>query len=66
VASPKDKHNQRAIRTLICQRNSILKYLKRKSVERYTSALSALGLEARAVEGEFVFTQEQMRALKVA
>jgi small subunit ribosomal protein S15 len=64
IQMPKDKHSQRAIRLLINKRNNLLQYLKRVSVERYTAALSALGLESRAVEGEFVYTQEQMRGLR--
>ena len=39
---------------LVHQRAKILKYLKRKSPQRYAAVLPRLGLDPRAVEGELV------------
>ncbi|ORY99200.1 hypothetical protein BCR43DRAFT_455711 [Syncephalastrum racemosum] len=50
----KDKHNYRQLRMMVHKRAKILKYLKRKSQDRYHQCLAELGLEPRAVEGELV------------
>ncbi|KAL1929756.1 hypothetical protein VTP01DRAFT_1894 [Rhizomucor pusillus] len=48
----KDKHNYKQLREMVHKRARVLKYLKRKSQERYYKCLEELGLEPRAVEGE--------------
>ncbi|KAJ2958966.1 hypothetical protein NQZ79_g5520 [Umbelopsis isabellina] len=50
----KDRHNYRELRSMVHQRAKILKYLKSKSLTRYQTCLEALGLQARAVEGEII------------
>ncbi|KAL1920337.1 mitochondrial 37S ribosomal protein uS15m [Calcarisporiella thermophila] len=50
----KDKHNYRALRSMVHQRAKLLRYLKRQSLERYFTCLRELGLDQRAVEGEIV------------
>jgi small subunit ribosomal protein S15 len=39
---------------MVHQRAKVLKYLKNKSLTRYQTCLEALGLQARAVEGEII------------
>jgi len=43
-ASPKDFHSKRGLLSLVAKRRRLLKYLKNKSTERYTSLLDKLGL----------------------
>lgn len=40
----KDLHSQRGMMTMINQRKQLLSYLKRESVDRYRSTISALNL----------------------
>lgn len=49
-----DNSNRRSMSLLTHQRAKILKYLKRKSPQRYHEILPRIGVEARAVEGEIV------------
>ncbi len=49
-----DNSNRRSMSLLTHQRAKILKYLKRKSPQRYHAILPRIGVEARAVEGEIV------------
>ncbi|SAM83905.1 related to MRPS28-mitochondrial ribosomal protein, small subunit [Ustilago bromivora] len=53
-ANRHDNSNRRSMTLLTHQRVKILKYLKRKSPERYHHILPRIGIEARAVEGEIV------------
>lgn len=54
AANRHDNSNRRSMSLLTHQRAKILKYLKRKSPQRYHSILPRIGIEARAVEGEIV------------
>ncbi|SJX64384.1 related to MRPS28-mitochondrial ribosomal protein, small subunit [Sporisorium reilianum f. sp. reilianum] len=49
-----DNSNRRSMSLLTHQRAKILKYLKKKSPQRYHTILPRIGVEARAVEGEIV------------
>ncbi|GAC98204.1 likely mitochondrial ribosomal protein [Pseudozyma hubeiensis SY62] len=49
-----DNSNRRSMSLLTHQRAKILKYLKKKSPQRYHAILPRIGIEARAVEGEVV------------
>lgn len=40
----KDKHNQRGLILLVSQRKTLLKYLKRVSLERYSKLTQSLGI----------------------
>ena len=42
--NPKDKHSKYGLQTMINQRRKLLDYLKRKSRERYSALIQALGL----------------------
>ncbi|CDU24963.1 related to MRPS28-mitochondrial ribosomal protein, small subunit [Sporisorium scitamineum] len=53
-ANRHDNSNRRSMSLLTHQRAKILKYLKRKSPQRYHGILPRIGIEARAVEGEIV------------
>ena len=44
-----DKRSKRALNQLVHQRQKMLKYLRRKSPERYVNCLKQIGLEDRAV-----------------
>lgn len=48
----KDNSNRRSLRTLVHQRQQILRYFARKEPEKYEQLLTDLGLERRGVEGE--------------
>ncbi|KIK63740.1 hypothetical protein GYMLUDRAFT_241642 [Collybiopsis luxurians FD-317 M1] len=54
VKFPRDLGNRLGLRKLVHHRAKILKYLKRKSVERYEILLEQLGLEPESVEGELI------------
>ncbi|ETS64594.1 hypothetical protein PaG_01063 [Moesziomyces aphidis] len=49
-----DNSNRRSMTSLTHSRAKILKYLKRKSPQRYHQILPRIGVDARAVEGEIV------------
>ncbi|KAI6163680.1 S15/NS1 RNA-binding domain-containing protein [Pisolithus thermaeus] len=49
-----DIDNRRALRRMVHQRAKVLKYLKRKDLDRYEAILPRLGLEPGSVEGELV------------
>lgn len=42
--NPKDHHSRRGMMNIISQRKQLLQFLRRESVQRYRSTLSALGL----------------------
>jgi len=50
----RDVGNRRSLRHLVHQRAGILRYLKRKSRDRYETVLERLALEPESVEGELV------------
>lgn len=50
---------------LVHQRAKILKYLKKKSEDRYQALLPRLGLERRAVEGEIIVPGKPRMAVGV-
>ena len=41
----------------------MFRYLKRKSLDRYNEALKACGLEPRAVEGELLVLEQDVKGL---
>ncbi|KAJ4488351.1 hypothetical protein J3R30DRAFT_3279482 [Lentinula aciculospora] len=51
---PRDLGNRLGLRTLVHHRAKILRYLRRKSNERYETLLEQLGLERESVEGELI------------
>ncbi|KAK9360783.1 hypothetical protein V1504DRAFT_135961 [Lipomyces starkeyi] len=53
----KDKITMRSLTIMIQQRNSMLKYLKKKSLPRYMSCLKKLGLDDSVVSKEFRFSK---------
>ncbi|KAG9296247.1 hypothetical protein G9A89_014839 [Geosiphon pyriformis] len=50
----KDHDNFRSLRKMVHNRQSILRYLKKKDLERYYTCLKRLGLDSRVVEKEIV------------
>ena len=50
----RDVGNRRGLRMLVHQRAKMLKYLKRKSLDRYEALLQRLGLDPESVEGELI------------
>ena len=60
----KDFANERKLRMLVQQRQSILKYLKRDNAERYYWAIQKLGLTDSAVMEEFNMDRQYMRDYK--
>ena len=44
-----DKRSKRALNQLVHKRQNMLKYLRRKSPQRYANCLKEIGLEDRAV-----------------
>lgn len=59
----KDHSNAKQLRALISQRAKMFRYLKKKSIERYNAALKACGIEARAVEGELIILESDVKQL---
>ncbi|KAK9244653.1 hypothetical protein V1506DRAFT_540810 [Lipomyces tetrasporus] len=53
----KDKITMRSLTIMVQQRNSMLKYLKKKSLPRYMSCLKKLGLDDSVVSKEFRFSK---------
>ncbi|KAJ3762941.1 hypothetical protein F5878DRAFT_632529 [Lentinula raphanica] len=51
---PRDLGNRLGLRKLVHHRAKILRYLRRKSNERYETLLEQLGLERESVEGELI------------
>lgn len=49
-----DNSSRRGMAILVHQRMRLLKYLRRKSPQRYAAILPRIGVEPRAVEGEVV------------
>lgn len=47
-----DKRSKRALNMLVHQRQKMLKYLRRKSADRYLSCLKQIGLDDSAVVKE--------------
>lgn len=60
----KDFKNVRALRILVQQRQSILRYLKRDKPERYFWAIQKLGLSDNAVASEFNMDRRYMQDYK--
>ena len=44
IAHPKDFHSRRGLLAMVSKRRKLLDYLKRESVERYSSLIKSLGL----------------------
>ena len=42
--NPKDKHSRRGLLVLVSKRRSLLDYLKKKDLERYTNVVKSLGI----------------------
>ncbi|KAK9319934.1 hypothetical protein V1517DRAFT_330924 [Lipomyces orientalis] len=53
----KDKITMRSLTIMVQQRNSMLKYLKKRSLPRYMSCLKKLGLDDSVVSKEFRFSK---------
>ncbi|KAK9366342.1 hypothetical protein V1509DRAFT_569094 [Lipomyces kononenkoae] len=56
----KDTITMRSLTIMIQQRNSMLKYLKKKSLARYMSCLKQLGLDDSVVSKEFRFSKKML------
>ena len=41
---PKDHHSRRGLLKMVCQRRSLLNYVKSKDVERYRKIISVMGI----------------------
>ncbi len=44
IANPNDFHSRRGLLAMVSKRRKLLDYLKRESVERYTTLIKSLGL----------------------
>lgn len=44
IAHPKDFHSRRGLLAMVSKRRNLLDYLKRESVERYSTLIKTLGL----------------------
>ena len=44
IAHPKDYHSRRGLLAMVSKRRKLLDYLKRESVERYSTLIKSLGL----------------------
>lgn len=44
IAHPKDFHSRRGLLAMVSKRRKLLDYLKRESVERYSTLVKSLGL----------------------
>ena len=44
IAHPKDFHSRRGLLAMVSKRRKLLDYLKRESVERYSTLIKSLGL----------------------